>query len=224
MYAEIRHRLGELTEEPYRVFASRLLPGEERLLGVRLPLLRKLARQIARGNWRDYLRAARDDSFEEILLQGMVIGCARCSVGERLAYIRGFVPKIHNWSVCDSFCAGLKFAVEAPEPIWDFIGPYFTSPREFDVRFAVVTLLMYYLNEAYLEEALSRLCKVHHDGYYAEMAVAWAMAEAYSRFPEQTEPLLRRGVLDEKTRRFARQKIRESHKVNEDDKRRLFAE
>ena len=49
-------------------------PGTSNILGVRLPILRKLAKKIIRGDWRAYLASAQDQSFEEIMLQGMVIG------------------------------------------------------------------------------------------------------------------------------------------------------
>ena len=107
---ELRAWLEGRAEEAYRRFSSSLLPPEEgaTMLGVRLPLLRRLAARLAGGEWEAYLAAARDDSFEEILLQGMVIGTAPAPLAVRLEYTARFVPKIRNWSVCDSFCAGLK--------------------------------------------------------------------------------------------------------------------
>lgn len=52
----------------------KLLPGTEHILGVRLPVLRKLAKKLARGEWQEYLTGAADDSMEEIMLQGMTLG------------------------------------------------------------------------------------------------------------------------------------------------------
>lgn len=61
-------------EEDYRAFTMKLLPGTEHILGVRLPVLRKLAKKLARGEWQEYLTGAADDSMEEIMLQGMTLG------------------------------------------------------------------------------------------------------------------------------------------------------
>ena len=55
-----------------------LMEELENVLGIRLPVLRKIARQIAAGDWRTYLAEAEDFYFEERMLQGLVIGCARC--------------------------------------------------------------------------------------------------------------------------------------------------
>jgi hypothetical protein len=71
---DIKAELVRLAEPEYAVFSRRLLPGTENVLGVRLPLLRRLARRIAKGDWAAYLDTAGDGSFEEVMLQGMVIG------------------------------------------------------------------------------------------------------------------------------------------------------
>lgn len=120
MQEKIRQQLEALADEEYRAFSSGLLPNTEHILGVRLPLLRKISRQIARAKWREYLQSANEDSFEEIMLQGMVIGCVKCSIEERLSFIQSFIPKINNWSVCDSFCASLKFTRESPFVMFSF--------------------------------------------------------------------------------------------------------
>ena len=95
-------------------FTAALMPGVENVLGIRLPVLRKIARQIAAGDWRTYLAEAEDFYFEERMLQGLVIGCARCTPAEKLEHVARFVPKIDNWAVCDCFCWRLKAAERAP--------------------------------------------------------------------------------------------------------------
>ena len=74
----LRDQLLELQEPKYMKFTAALRPGVENVLGIRLPVLRKIARQIAAGDWRTYLAEAEDFYFEERMLQGLVIGCARC--------------------------------------------------------------------------------------------------------------------------------------------------
>ena len=140
---ELEARLKALAEPDYQAFASRLLPGVDNLLGVRIPVLRKLARQLAREDWRAALAAMGNGSFEEIMLQGLILGYAKGSPADILPHVAAFVPKIDNWSICDSFCSGLKLAAAYPEPVWDFLQPYLDSDRAFSVRFAVVMLLFY---------------------------------------------------------------------------------
>ena len=221
MQENIKRQLESLVDEEYRVFASSLLPNTENVLGVRLPLLRKIARQLAKENWRDYLQSGKGDSFEEIMLQGMVIGCVKCPVEERLLYIQNFVPLIDNWSVCDSFCAGLKFTKEQPEEVWNFLQPYFESNKEFGIRFAVVMLIFYYIQETHIDQVLNILDTLQHDGYYVKMAVAWAISICYVQLPKRTMIYLKDNRLDNFTYNKALQKITESLKVDKETKNQI---
>lgn len=121
MEEEIRKRIFELADLKYKEFHSGLCPNTNNIVGVRVPVLRNYAKEVAKGDFRRYLSNARNDYYEEIMLQGMVIGLAKMKVEERLNYIREFVPKINNWSICDVFCAGLKFTNTNKEAMWEFL-------------------------------------------------------------------------------------------------------
>ncbi|MGE4547988.1 MAG: DNA alkylation repair protein [Intestinibacillus sp.] len=216
----LRQRLETLAEPGFQQFSSALIPNipSEHVLGVRLPALRKIARELAKGDWRAYLDGASDGSFEEIMLQGMVIGFAGMPRDEWFRRVEAFLPKIDNWSVCDSFCAGLKAAKCWPEEMWDFAGRCLQDGKEYTVRFGAVMLLNYYMDETYLDAALSRLDAVRHEGYYVKMAVAWAVSLYFAAFPQRTMEYLRRCTLDDTTYRRALQKILESRQVSAADK------
>lgn len=214
----IREQLMRLAEEDYQNFSSKLLPNIDTILGVRLPQLRKLAKQIAKADWCTYLNTAENDYFEEIMLQGMVIGYASSEVEERLSYISSFVPKIDNWSICDSFCTGLKFTVENRDRVWDFLQIYFRSVQEYELRFAIVMLLSYYIDEKYINRVLDVLDAVKHEGYYAKMAVAWAISICYIKLPKQTMSYLKQNTLDDFTYNKALQKITGSYRIDKETK------
>lgn len=217
--ASIHEQLLALSEPEFQKFSSSLLPGTSNILGVRLPILRKLAKKIIRGDWRAYLASAQDQSFEEIMLQGMVIGYVRADLPELLHRIAAFVPKIDNWSVCDSFCSGLKIAREEPEAIWNFIQPYLHTELEFEARFGVVMLLFYFIEERHIRRVLALLNQIPAKGYYARMAVAWAISICFVQFPELTMKYLKEeNSLDDFTYQKALQKITESNCVNSERK------
>ena len=220
---ELQARLRALAEPDYQAFASRLLPGVDNLLGVRIPHLRKLARQLAREDWRAALTAMGDGSFEEVLLQGLLIGCAKGTPAEILPHVAAFVPKIDNWSICDSFCSSLKAVLDDRERWWRFLVPYLEDERTYCVRFGVVMLLTYYRDEAYIDRVLERLRAVRHGAYYARMAVGWAVALCFARFPQRTYPLLAAGVLDDQTRGMALRKILDSRQIPPEQKARIRA-
>ena len=87
----IKEKLIALAEEEYRKFSSGLIPNVDNILGVRIPLLRKLAKEIARGDWRSFLAAADDEYFEETMQQGIVIGHVKADAEELLQYVFRFI-------------------------------------------------------------------------------------------------------------------------------------
>jgi Predicted DNA alkylation repair enzyme len=220
MQQAIRQQLAELADEPYRRFMSSLIPniGTDTIIGVRLPALRKLAKAIARDDWRAYLRQTDSRYFEETMLQGMVIGYAKADLEEILRHTADFVPRIDNWAVCDSFCNGLKIAKDHKRRVWDFLQPYLASDREYEIRFGVVMLLSYFVDDEHLDRVLQWFDRIRHDGYYVKMAVAWAVSVCYVHHPERTMAYLRDNRLDDFTYNKAIQKIIESLRVDPETK------
>lgn len=215
----IKEQLVELADADYQKFSAALLPTIDNVIGVRLPMLRKLAKTIAKGDWRVYLEHAESDYFEEIMLQGMVLGYVKTDLEEILRYTADFIPKIDNWSVCDSFCVGLKFTLKNKERVWDFIMPYLLSEKEYEIRFAVVMMLNYFIEEEYIGRILQLLDKISHEGYYVKMAVSWAISMCYVKLPETTMSYLRNNNLDDFTYNKALQKITESYRVDPETKK-----
>lgn len=259
MREEIRNILVQHTDEKYRDFSAGLIPGAKPLLGVRLPKLRQIAKNIVndkenKTKWQDetsrYDGVYEDIYFEETMLRGMMIGygTAKKSVSceEGLACLKSFVPHIDNWSVCDSFCNSFTFANRYRDEVWEYMQPYLYSDQEYEVRVALILLLSQYLKYdtdnkkisrnrkvsmadisdsfpnrelsvsvkaqyPYLEKILATLDRGFHQGYYAQMAAAWLMAETFVCFPYESARMLSSQChMDAWTYNKALQKIRES--------------
>ena len=102
---DIKEKLNSLRDDNYREFQSKLIPDLKKpIIGVRLPVLRKLAKEEAKKDYKEFLNQCSDDTYEEIMVQGFVIGCASISEDEKFLLIERFLPKIDNWAVCDGFC------------------------------------------------------------------------------------------------------------------------
>ena len=215
---DLRDKLFELSDDKFKTFHSRLCPNADNIIGVRLPLLRQLAKEIAKGDWRNFLSNSKEEYYEEILINGLVIAYAKCDVEERLNYIESFVPKIDNWAICDSFCNTLKFVNKNKEIMWEFIQPYLKSYNEFEIRFAVVIILNYYITEDYIDLVLKTLDNIKHDGYYVKMAVAWAISMCFVKFEEKTMAYLKDNSLDDFTYNKSLQKICESLRIDKNTK------
>lgn len=216
---EIRQELIKLADDKYRSFHSNLCPGVENILGVRLPLLRKIANSLSKEeDYYNYLNNGDTKYYEEIMIEGLIIGYLKTDNENRFNYIKNFIPKIDNWAICDSFCNNLKFTKKNINEVWNFILPYTSSENEFDIRFAIVMMLNFYIIEDYIDDVLDTLNKINHDGYYVKMAVAWAVSYAYIDFPQKTLAFLKNNNLDNFTYNKSLQKIIESTRVSKEDK------
>lgn len=218
---EIRKELFELSDEKYKQFHSRLCPGTNNIIGVRVPILRKYAKEIAKGDYKSYLENAKSDYYEEIMLQGIVIGLAKVEINEFQEYLKKFIPKIDNWAVCDVTISTLKITQKYKEEMWKFIQKYITSKKEFEVRFAIVMMLSYYIDENYINQVLNILNNIKHEGYYVKMAIAWAISVAFVKFPEVTWKLIKNNNLDNFTYNKSLQKIIESYRIDQKTKQKI---
>lgn len=124
------------------------------------------------------------------------------------------MPKIDNWSICDSFCSSLKIAREYPEATWKLLRPLFQDQRAYYVRFAVVMAIFYFIQKPYLPEIFAFLDEISLDSYYVRMAVAWAVSICFREFPEETMTYLETAALDQFTYEKSLQKITESLKTD----------
>lgn len=216
---EIREKIEELADEKYKKFHTGLCPNSNEIVGVRVPLLRNLAREIVReGNVEEYLKNALDNSYEEILLQGIVLGIGKTNIENFTKYLEKFIPKINSWAVCDVSVAGFKITKNNMEYMWKFIQKYLKSDKEFEIRFAIVMMLDFYITEEYIDRVLEILNNIKHEEYYVKMAVAWTLQVAFVKFPEKTMKLLEQNNLDNWTYNKALQKITESYRVDDETK------
>lgn len=217
--AALRAELAAMGDSKYREFHSGLVPGTAIAYGIPVPLLRKLATRILKEEPRRFLSDCPPASYEETLLRGLVIAGLKADWEEKLLLIADFLPLIDNWAVCDTFCTALRLKKpEEQEKMLSFLLPLLSDDRTFFVRFAVVTLLAHYVTENYADHVLSLLQTVTHEGYYVQMAVAWAISICYIKFPKKTLPLLQKKSLSPFVQNKSIQKIRESLRVTREDK------
>ncbi len=215
---EVRKELFALCEDGYRDFASALIPGCNNLLGVRIPQLRIIAKRLAKKNPIDFLDNAQDIYFEETMLKGFIIANMHEDIEIILEQISLFIPKITNWSLCDSFCSELKIVRKHKERVWKFLTSYHQSNEAYEIRFAIVMLLFHYIDEQYLDDILFICDTITHDDYYVKMAVAWILSICFVKFPAETLAYLKNNNLGNATYNKALQKICESLRVSKETK------
>lgn len=216
---EIKDFLAANADGRYAAFSASLVPGARRMAGVRLPVLKALAKDITRGDWRAYLSEAMEDTFEETMLQGFVTGMARMPFAEQMERMEAYVHKINNWSLCDSPTMGFKFVRKHREEVWAFLQPYLYSGEEFPQRFAIVLLLAHFVTDDFIDRVLEACVSVRPSAFYAMMGMAWLVSVCFVKYPERTRFVLECGSLDDETQNKAIQKIVDSFRVTDEDKR-----
>ena len=215
---KILKKIQKNADEKYKKFHSSLCPNTNNIIGVRIPILRKIAKEIAKQNAQEFLSKIDNTYYETVMLYGMVIGYAELKLDERQKYLDVFVPKIDNWAVCDCCTSTYKFTKKYLSQMWEYIQKYINSNKEFEIRFAMVMLMTYYLNDQYIDEVLKVLNKIKHDGYYVKMGIAWAISVAFVKYEEKTMRFLKNNDLDDFTYNKALQKIVESNRVDKNTK------
>lgn len=215
---ELEPYLRSLASEHQASFGSLLTPNCKPMLGVRLPQLRKIAKEIAREDYRGFLEACPDTYFEYEMLQAYVLGYAKDAIDVILSYADCFLPKIGDWAVSDSFCQNFTIARKYPERVFDWLMGYAKKEGEFLQRVVAVLLMSHFLVPEYINQVLAVMDVLQYDGYYTKMGVAWCVATAYAKFPKETGAYLADNRLRDWTYNKAIQKMCESYRISDADK------
>lgn len=218
--SEILDYLYSVSDEEFRKFTCKLTPNTEyeKVIGVKVPVLKSIAKSIIKENWRDFLSASDNGIFELIMLKGIIIATASMSIEERLEYIEQFLPMINNWNICDIFCTSFKPKACEKDKYLQYISEYFFDEREFYVRFAVVLSIKLCTDSNRINNAMQNLVKIKNDGYYAKMAIAWAISVYFIRAEDIVYPYLREIRFNEFIQNKSIQKICESLRVSKETK------
>ena len=219
----VRARLTELAEPDFAAFQAKLIPTVEpgRILGVRTPALRALAKELRRqGTAEQFLNALPHFYLEENSLHAFLLNEEK-DFSVLLPHVEAFLPALDNWAVCDGL-APRAFRRE-PEAVFGRVRAWLADEREYTVRFGLVTLLRFYLDENFRPEGLKLAAALTREEYYIRMANAWYFSVALVKQYEAALPYLTERRLDPWTHNKAIQKAIESFRIPEDRKAALKA-
>lgn len=220
--ANIINKLIELQDVKYREFNKKLCPDTNKeMLGIKIPILRKLAKKILKENyeWKEFVKNENVKYFEEVILQGLIIAYSNLEFEEKLEYISLFVPRIDSWAICDTFVPTLKIKDKYLEKYWNYILKYLSSDKEFEIRFAIISMLDYFINDEYVDNVIEKIDKISHEGYYVKMGAAWTLAEIGIKYNQKAMKYLNsKNNLDKFTYNKTLQKMIESYRIDSNQK------
>lgn len=219
-YADFRRELYAQGEAGYKAFHEKLLCSALPVIGIRVPILRKMAASLAKEDGVGFLRYCGRETYEERLLYGLTAAAMPISYAEFLPYCDTYTEElVENWACCDVFCSAGKKRIKGHErEFFGHIERYLESENPWAVRVGLIMMLSHYLTEEYLEEVLRRTDSVSSEHYYVRMAQAWLLATAWAKDRERMRIYLTEHHLDEWTFRKFIQKCCESSRVSQEDK------
>lgn len=215
----IRADLLRMRDEPYRAFQSALMPGvpQEQVIGIRIPVLRRYAKALARDGVRtaEFLSALPHTYHEENLLHGFLLEQEK-EFDAAVAGLDRFLPFVDDWSTCDSCNPRVLGRDKSALPA--HINRWLASPDVFAVRYAIGLLMRYYLDEAFDPSYPAQVAAVTREEYYIRMMVAWYFATALAKQEAAVLPYFEPGALPERTRKKAIRKALESYRISPERK------
>lgn len=215
-YEEVLARLFSEQDEKYRDFQSALIKNDNiRLIGVRMPILRRLAKE-----WRgelDAFLAFPDEWYEVTFLKFSLY--ALLPFDMFTANICEMVGLLDNWATTDGFHA--KCIAKHREEFLPYIRAFSCDGREFVERYALVSLLHDYVEEQYLPEIFAALKRADGTKYYTGMGAAWLFSEVLVKQYDAGREYLKEGKLSPFVHNAAIRKARESFRLTKAQKEEL---
>lgn len=219
----IQEKLFALQDLNYRQFQSKLMPtvDPEQIIGVRMPALRKLAKELkGTAEAEAFLTALPHRYYEENNLHGLLL-CARSGYEETVAGLEAFLPYVDNWATCDLLSPRAFRAHPSQLPCQ--IRRWLDSGDTYTVRFGLEMLMSFYLDECFRPEYLDWAAEVKSEEYYVRMMVAWYFATALAKQYDAALPYLTDRRLEQWTHNKTIQKAVESYRITPEQKDALRA-
>ena len=217
-YKEFVKYLISLQDIKYREFHSSLvLNSKYEMIGIRVPIMRDIAKKIAQGNIEEFLNYANDTYYEEVMIQGLVISHIK-DEKQFYKYFKKYINKIDNWALCDSFCSSIKIVRKYEEKYFEEAIKLALNKEEFISRVGLVMILNHFISKDNLGVILDTLDKIQSDKFYINMAEAWLLCEAYIKFPKEIKEFIKNNKLNKFTQNKAISKIHDSYRVSKEEK------
>lgn len=214
----IQEKLFELQDLKYRDFHSKLMPTvcKDKIIGVRVPQLRKFAKELNKSELKiDFLNTLPHKYYEEDTLHSFLIEQIN-DFDECISALDIFLLFIDNWATCDMMTP--KVLGKNPDLLYKKIQEWAKSKHTYTVRFAIVILMKFFMDECLDEKHLNLLLSIKSDEYYINMAIAWYLATALSSRWDLVIPYLENQKFGKWVHNKAIQKANESYRITKDQK------
>lgn len=218
MMTAIQRKLFDLQDKGYQAGSVKLNPSvdPETIIGVRIPALRKLAKELKGSEEaNDFLSVLPHKFFEEYQLHSFLIGFIK-DFDEGLSEVERLLPYLNSWALTDSM--RVKAFDRDPQRLLPYIGNWLDSDRPYTVRYGILCLMNYFLDDRFQPEYLEKVSVVRSNEYYVNMMIAWYFATALAKQYEATVPYIEEKRLSTWVHNKTIQKAIESYRITDEQK------
>lgn len=217
-YEKFIKDLISLQDISYKEFHSSLvLNSKYEMIGIRMPIMRKIAKKISKTNIEEFLQYVQDKYYEEVMIQGLVISHIK-DENQFYEHFKTYINKIDNWAICDSFCNSIKIIRKYEEKYLKYAIESALNKEEFISRVGLVMILNHFINKKNLDIIFDILNRIESEKFYINMAEAWLLCEMYIKFPKETMSFFEKNNLNKFTQNKAISKIHDSYRISKEEK------
>lgn len=213
----IKYLYTKKDSDQFLKFCNKLIFTEYEMIGIKVSILRKIAKDISRTDIYAFLDMVQDNTYEEIMLEGLVISYIK-DYDRFKKYFNKFIKKIDNWSICDVCISSMKIIRKHQDAFLNEIKKYLKSKDTFTVRVGVVSLLDHYIEDKYIDDIFLLIDSINSEEYYVNMAIAWLVSVCFIKERDKTLKYLKDNNLNKFTYNKSIQKMIESFRVSNQDK------
>ncbi len=215
-YDEFFSYICSLSDAKYREFSMKLIPGTADILGIRVPMLRDIAKQIGKGDVDSFIRCKKGTCHEEIIIEGLVMAGIKCGYDAMLDMMKEFSHKIYNWAISDTVVfKGMK---KYSDKYINDVDWFVFNDNEWIQRYGFGGLMNFCLSDEYIDIVFEKVNSVCSEHYYVQMMQAWLVATAMAKLRDRTVEFLKNNELNDETMNMAVRKICESRRISNEDK------
>lgn len=215
-YKDFIKYLINLKDEKYKEFHSKITDTKLNIIGIRVPILRTIAKLITKTNIEDYFELVGNTYYEEIFIYGIVLANSNEELINK--YLLDFISRIDNWAICDSFCSSLKIVNKKPGKYWIYFTNLIDLDKEFQTRVSIIIMMNYYLNDGYIDRVLKIVTSIESDKYYINMAISWLLSVAIINYQDKVISILKSKTLNKFVQNKTISKIHDSYRIDKNIK------
>lgn len=209
--------LEKYIDKSYGEFNSKLIPGVENVLGIRIPVLRNIIKEMNEDGREVFLNSLPHNYHEENIMH-MIIITEEKDFDKAKEMLLNFLPYVDNWQVSDVGIPKSFKSTKDREGLLEFVKNLISKEATYFKRYGVFILMKLFLGDFYNSEVLDMVANIKSEEYYVNMMRAWFFQEAMVKRYGDSIKYLEEKKLDRFTHLKTISKCVDSRKIDEKTK------